>query len=107
MTVKEWRALLKKAALSSKRMAQPVDFANLEKRGIITKAGARYIVHDMHALPPHATEKIYEFGSHKKGLIVKFRKASKKKLTQHFEKALKELDAQHLSPGDQIRLVFR
>lgn len=109
MTVKEWRADLEKFALSCRLLAQPVDYADLQKQGIITKAGAQYIVHDLHSLPAHAREKIDVVGTSKKGLIVKFRKASKSagKLARRFGKQIEELDAQHLNPNDEIRLGVR
>jgi hypothetical protein len=109
MTAKEWRAELEKFALRFRSLAQPIDFADLETRGIITKAGARYIVHDIRKLPAHATDKIYEFGEHDKGLIVKFRKPSKEaaKLAKRLEKQIEKLDAQHLNPEDQIRVGFK
>jgi hypothetical protein len=109
MTVKEWREDLQKFVLSCRLLAQPVDFAGLQKKGIITKAGARYIVHNLRDLPAHAREKIYEFAPHEKGVIVKFRKPSKRaeKLAERFEKQMKELDAQHLNPDDEARLGFK
>ena len=73
----------------TKTLAQPVDFADLEKRGIISKAGAWYRLLKPESLPEHASRKIYELQQDAKGVKVKFEKASKyEKLLKKFEKEL-------------------
>lgn len=76
MTHAEWLTL-------TKLLATPIDFADLEKRGVIAKAGAWYRLLKPEDLPEHAARKIYVIESDKKGVKVKFEKASK------FEKLLK------------------
>jgi hypothetical protein len=73
----------------TKTLAQPVDFADLEKRGVISKAGAWYRLHKPELLPEHASRKIYVMEQDAKGVKVKFEKASKfAKLQKQFEKDL-------------------
>ena len=38
-------------------MAKPVDYAILEKKGIIEKSGAWYIIHKLDELPDHVIKK--------------------------------------------------
>jgi hypothetical protein len=54
------------------KLAQPIDYADLESRGVISKAGTWYRVHA--ALPEHATCKICEIEQGPEGLKVKFRR---------------------------------
>lgn len=70
------------------KQAKPVDFAGLERRGIISKAGEWYRVHDWSALPPHVTCKIYEVVNDSKGTKVKITSASK---TQRFAKKMEKM----------------
>lgn len=77
-----------KALIELTRMlAQPIDFADLEKRGIISRTGAWYRLHKAGDLPEHVSRKIYEIAQDAKGVKVKFEKASKfEKLLKKFEK---------------------
>jgi hypothetical protein len=78
--------LLKKLVSETKMMSQPIDFAALESRGVISKAGAWYRLHKPHDLPEHASKKIYELAQDAKGLKVKFSKASRfEKMAKRFE----------------------
>lgn len=55
-------------------LARPVDFAELESKGILSKAGAWYRIHKIHELPKHVSQKIIAFSQDTKGLKVKFEK---------------------------------
>jgi hypothetical protein len=70
------------------KVAQPVDFSDLERRGVISKAGAWYRVHDWSALPAHVTCKIYEVANDSKGTKVKITSAFK---TQRFAKKMEKM----------------
>jgi len=54
------------------RLAKPVDYADLEKRGILSKAGAWYRVLKPADLPEHVTCKMHEMAWDSKGMKVKF-----------------------------------
>ena len=58
-------------------LARPIEFAELEASGVLTKAGAWYRVNRVQDLPVHASRKIVELAQDKNGLKVKFEKASK------------------------------
>jgi hypothetical protein len=68
-------------------LATPIDFAELEARGIITKVGAWFRVSNLHDLPEHAAKKITNMEFYKNGGVkVKFAKASRfEKLAKRFE----------------------
>ena len=56
------------------KLVEPIDFSELERRGIVSKAGAWYRVHNWKALPEHASRKIRELAEDSKGIKVKFEK---------------------------------
>jgi hypothetical protein len=68
---------LKRLVEETKKLAQPIDFAELERRGVISKAGNWYRVHNFHGLPEHATKKIYELVEDRNGIKVKFANPSR------------------------------
>jgi hypothetical protein len=69
----------------TKKLAQPIDFQDLERRGLISKAGAWYRVHK--AVPEHVSRKIRAMTQDAKGLKVKFEEAAKyEKLRDKFQK---------------------
>jgi hypothetical protein len=81
-------ALLVELTRETKKLAQPIDFADLESRGVVSKEGTWYRVHNWRDLPEHAVKKIYELAQDRKGTKVKFEKSSKfEKLAKRFEDA--------------------
>ncbi len=58
-------------------LAKPIDFPDLESRGVLSKVGAWYRIHKIDALPRNATQKITEIAQDSKGIKAKFSSASK------------------------------
>lgn len=80
--------LLKDLVSETKLLAQPIDFAALERKGILSQAGRWYLLHKPHELPAHAAKKISVVATDsKRGTKVKFYKASKfEKVAKRFER---------------------
>ena len=53
-------------------LRQPIDFVELEGRGVISQAGAWYRVRNLYDLPEHAAHKIREIARDGMGTVVKF-----------------------------------
>ena len=79
----------KETASEIMKFAQPINFSELEDRGVSSKEGAWYRVHKFNALPEHATCKISGMEQDSKGIKVKFWRASKK--TQRLAKQLEKM----------------
>lgn len=87
MTPEERQKLLQGIASETKKLAQPIDFNELESKGIITKEGAWYRVNDFNALPEHARVKVSSMSQDSRGIKVKFKKSSSfDKYAKQFEK---------------------
>jgi hypothetical protein len=56
-------------------LSQPIDFAQLERDGLLREAGAWYEVPNMHLLPEHVVAQITETAAGPNGVRVKFRAA--------------------------------
>ena len=78
---------LKQLVSETKKLAQPIDFATLESRGVISKAGGNwYRVRNIYELPEHARKKISAVAQDRKGTKVKFTSASRfARLAEGFE----------------------
>ena len=61
---------------------KPIDFDDLEKRGVVTKSGAWYRVHRFGDLPEHAVKQISGLAQDSKGVKVKFSKPTKRMVAQ-------------------------
>lgn len=60
----------------TKEAATPIDFAELERNGLIEKKGAWYKVKDIHALPGHVSRQIEAVKTDRTGAnLVKFPKS--------------------------------
>ena len=57
------------------KMAQPINFEELARQGVISKAGAWYRLHKPPDLPEHAALKVQEIAQDAKGIKVKFARA--------------------------------
>jgi len=90
MTPDERQKLIEELAAETKKLAEPVDFADLEKKGVLIKAGAWYRVPDFRKLPEHVSAKVREIAQDSKGVKVKLDKATQfDKLARKFEKLSK------------------
>ena len=79
--------LLKCLVEETRMLSQPIDFADLEERGIISNEGAWYRVRNLWDLPEHAAKKINKIVHDPKGFRVTFYPASRyEKLQKRFEK---------------------
>ena len=80
--------LLKKLVTETRMLSQPIDFAELERRGVISKAGKTwYRLHNPHDLPEHAAKKIREVVQDANGIRVKFEGTFQyERLAKRFEK---------------------
>lgn len=68
---------LRKIGAEVERLAKPFDLDDLERSGLIEKAGAWYAVPNLHQLPEHAHVKVSEIKADKSGrVLVKFKKSS-------------------------------
>lgn len=76
MTNKELEKMYRHVVAETNLLATPIDFEDLQRRGILVKAGAWYRVRNLNELPEHACKKIYELAYDAKGTKVKFAKAS-------------------------------
>jgi hypothetical protein len=76
-----------------RKLAQPVDFAELERQGVLSRIGrtAWYRVHNFKALPEHVSRKIIELASDAKGGKVKFEKG----LAESAAKLLKKINREN------------
>lgn len=72
MSIKSNDNLLTELQAVVQELARPIDFENLEAKGVISKAGAWYRVHKVQDLPEHASRKITELAQDTRGLKVKF-----------------------------------
>ena len=88
MTPDEKQKLIEKLIVETKKLAEPVDFADLEKKGALIKAGAWYRVPDPRILPEHVTTKVRKFSIDSKGqLKIKLYKSTQfDKLARKFAK---------------------
>jgi hypothetical protein len=66
-----------KLAAYTKQLAEPVDMEDLQRRGIIKKAGAWWRFRNFHELPESLRHRAYEFAQDSKGQKVKFGAISK------------------------------
>ena len=86
----ERQKLIEELAAETQKLAEPVDFVDLEKKGVLVKAGAWYRVPDFRKLPENVTTKVREIAQDSKGVKVKLYKATKfDKLVRKFEKLSK------------------
>ena len=66
-------AMRKLFTAQTAKMAKPIDYTELERRGVISNAGAWYRVHvPVPELPEYVVCKIYEMARDSKGTKVKF-----------------------------------
>ena len=87
MTRDEKQELIEKVIAEAKKLTEPVDFAGLEKKEILIKAGAWYRVPDFRKLPENVLNKIYAVASDSKGAKVKLYKTTAlDKLARKFKK---------------------
>ena len=78
----------------AKQLATPVDFAKLEKEGIIEKRGAWYKVNSIKNLPEHAVRQIQAMKTNSKGqCFVQFPKSWKQAQQVYRRLTGKEFDA--------------
>ena len=77
MTPEERQKLINELAAETKELAEPINFEDLEKKGILKKAGAWYRVLDFQAVPEHVWAKVHAIGQDAKGVKVKLTKATK------------------------------
>jgi hypothetical protein len=78
--------LLKRLVRGTRMLSQPIDFADLQRRGILSKDGAWYRVSNLWDLPEHAAKKIYELERDSGGFRVRFTDASEyEELAKSFE----------------------
>ena len=85
MTQNERQTLINELIAETKKLAEPIDFEDLEKKGILKKAGAWYRVLDFQAVPEHVWKKARAVAQDAKGVKVKLEKASK------FDKLMRKL----------------
>lgn len=69
--------LIKQLQAEVNELAQPVDFDELESKGVLSKEGAWYRIHKMSELPEHARLKISQLAQDERGVKAKFSKASR------------------------------
>jgi hypothetical protein len=90
MTPNERQKLIEKLAAETKKLAEPIDFADLEKKGALIKEGAWYRVLNFQILPEHVTTKVRAFSQDSKGVKVKLFKSTQfDKLAREFAKLAK------------------
>ena len=78
MNPEELEAMRKLITTQTAKMAEPIDYADFERRGVISKAGAWYRVHvTLRELPEYVACKIYATARDSKGVKVKFLSDSK------------------------------
>ena len=83
--------LLKSLVEETRMLSQPIDFADLEERGVISNEGAWYRVRNLWDLPEHAAKKISELERDSEGFRAKFTEASKyEELAKRFEQIASE-----------------
>ena len=76
-----------KISAETKILAKPIDFKDLESKGILIKEGAWYRVSDFKNLPEHVRVKVFEIRKDDKGIKVKLEiSSSVNKYTRIFEK---------------------
>jgi hypothetical protein len=79
--------LLKQLQAEVAELARPIDFDELESKGVLTKEGAWYRIHKFKELPKHAGAKVTELAQDARGVKVKFSRASRfEKLAAKFSK---------------------
>jgi hypothetical protein len=89
--VKDPKKLLQRLLAEVRLLSQPIDFADLERRGILSKEGAWYRVSDLWDLPEHASHRIREVVVDAHGSKVRFATRGVKTLAKRVEKmAVKE-----------------
>ncbi len=90
MTPDESQKMIAELAVITKKLSEPVDSADLEKKGILIKAGAWYRVPDFRKLPEHVRTKVRAIAQDSKGAKIKLDKATKfYNLARKFEKLAK------------------
>lgn len=73
MKAEDKEKLLKDIANEAKKLVDPVNYKILEAKGIITKEGPWYRVHDINKLPHHIRAEVIEEHQDEKGTKVVFR----------------------------------
>lgn len=68
--------MIKRLVEETKMLSQPIDFADLQRCGILSKDGAWYRVSNLWDLPEHAAKKIYELERDSGCFRAKFTEAS-------------------------------
>jgi hypothetical protein len=87
MTPDQKQKLIEKLIVETKKLAEPVDFEDLEKKGALVKEGVWYRVLDSRKLPEHVWVKMYGIAQDSKGVKVKIYKTTTfDKLARKFEK---------------------
>lgn len=82
------RQLIEELLWHVRKLAQPIDFADLQNRGLISKEGDWYRVPKIHDLPDHAGLKISSLRLDAKGVSVQFWETTK------FEKIARRIERQ-------------
>jgi hypothetical protein len=67
MTPDERQKLIEKLAVGTKKLAEPVNFADLEKKGALIKDGAWYRIPDSRILPENIMAKVRAIAQDSKG----------------------------------------
>ena len=90
--VRKHDALLERLLRPARMLSQPIDFADLKKRGVLRKEGAWYWVPNFDDLPEHAAQRIEELLWDGENISVKFDDAasSYKQLARELEEIAHE-----------------
>ena len=89
MTQQERAKLIQALARKTRELVRPVDFEDLEARGVLKKEGAWYRVLDFKEVPKHVWAKAQEMAQDRKGIKIKLGKVTKR--TEALMKKLQKL----------------